>query len=103
VVDEQHRFGVKQREKLQLKGELMPHLLSMTATPIPRSLALTVYGDLDVSVIDEMPKGRLPIKTKLVRQSTREAAYKHIDDQIDRRSASVHYLPTCRGFGLSRR
>ena len=83
IVDEQHRFGVKQREKLQEKPLQMPHLLSMTATPIPRSLSLTVYGELDISLIDQMPLGRKPIETKVVRQSDRTKVYKHIDEQID--------------------
>jgi len=83
IVDEQHRFGVKQREKLQQKPLQMPHLLSMTATPIPRSLSLTVYGELDISLIDQMPLGRKPIATKVVRQSDRMKVYKHIDEQID--------------------
>ncbi|MDQ3249204.1 MAG: ATP-dependent DNA helicase RecG [Chloroflexota bacterium] len=79
VVDEQHRFGVEQRGVLRNKehpeGPRQPHLLVMSATPIPRSLALTLYGDLDVSVIDEMPPGRLPVKTKLFRPSERERLY----------------------------
>ena len=89
VVDEQHRFGIDQRAKihnniLNIKDGLktIPHLLSMTATPIPRTLALTIYGDLDLSILDEMPKGRQKIITKLVAPANRELAYKFIHDQI---------------------
>jgi ATP-dependent DNA helicase RecG len=81
VVDEQHRFGVKQRSALRTKGD-NPHLLVMTATPIPRSLALTVYGDLDLSIMDEMPAGRQPIKTHVVAPVQRERAYQLIRKQL---------------------
>ncbi len=81
VIDEQHRFGVAQRAALRQKGE-NPHLLVMTATPIPRSLALTVYGDLDLSVMDEMPVGRLPIETHVVHPLERERAYRLIRKQV---------------------
>jgi ATP-dependent DNA helicase RecG len=75
VVDEQHRFGVEQRGALRNRGDVQPHLLVMSATPIPRSLALTLYGDLDLSIIDEMPPGREPIKTKWFRPRERERVY----------------------------
>lgn len=84
VIDEQHRFGVDQRSILRSKGE-NPHLLVMTATPIPRSLALTVYGDLDLSVMDEMPPGRQPIQTQVFYPRERERAYVFIRSQIDQR------------------
>jgi ATP-dependent DNA helicase RecG len=82
VVDEQHRFGVAQRSKLRQKGQ-NPHLLVMTATPIPRTLALTVYGDLEVSTIDEMPPGRKPIRTTWVQPHEREEAYDFIRERLD--------------------
>jgi len=81
VVDEQHRFGVMQRAVLKDKG-MNPNILVMTATPIPRTLALTVYGDLDVSVIDTMPKGRTPVITKLFDDRTRAEAYRLIKREI---------------------
>lgn len=81
VVDEQHRFGVRQRNRLLAKG-LQPHLLTMTATPIPRTLALAVHGDLDVSQIDELPPGRQPIRTLLLRGGQRQEAYDLIRDQV---------------------
>lgn len=81
VIDEQHRFGVAQRATLRSKGE-NPHLLVMTATPIPRSLALTVYGDLDLSLMDEMPIGRLPVETHVLSPLERERAYTLIQSQV---------------------
>ncbi len=82
VVDEQHRFGVMQRSALRDKGGT-PHLLVMTATPIPRSLALTVYGDLDLSVIDEMPPGRTPIETHWLPPERRHEAFTHLRHEIE--------------------
>jgi len=82
AIDEQHRFGVKQRQELLKKSEHMPHLLAMTATPIPRSLALTVYGELDVSILNELPKGRLPIATKIWSPNSRAQLYEKIDAEI---------------------
>jgi ATP-dependent DNA helicase RecG len=81
VVDEQHRFGVAQRAALRSKGQ-SPHLMVMTATPIPRSLALTVYGDLDLTVMDEMPAGRIPIETHVLSPLDRERAYQLIRTQV---------------------
>ena len=82
VVDEQHRFGVAQRAKLWNKSEIPPHVLVMTATPIPRTLAMTVYGDLDVSVIDELPPGRKAIKTYHFYESGREKVYNFMRQQV---------------------
>lgn len=83
VIDEQHRFGVEQRQKLLNKAHELPHLLAMTATPIPRSLALTVYGEMDISVINERPANRKPIKTQLVSPVSSEKVYEHIDKEIE--------------------
>jgi ATP-dependent DNA helicase RecG len=86
VVDEQHRFGVMQRAALREKGAQAahtPHMLVMTATPIPRTLALTIYGDLDISVVDEMPPGRKPIKTTWVPPGEREGAERFVREQVE--------------------
>ncbi|MDQ5912723.1 MAG: ATP-dependent helicase RecG [Patescibacteria group bacterium] len=82
VVDEQHRFGVKQRQKLVDKAKKIPHILSMTATPIPRSLALTVYGELEISVIDQKPSNRLPIETTIWSPNSRPQLYDILGDEI---------------------
>jgi ATP-dependent DNA helicase RecG len=82
VIDEQHRFGVKQRAKLWAKNTLPPHILVMTATPIPRTLAMSVYGDLDISVIDELPPGRKEVKTVHRFDSNRLSVFKFMKDEI---------------------
>lgn len=82
VIDEQHRFGVAQRQELLKKSAKMPHLLAMTATPIPRSLALTVYGELDISVLNEKPANRKPIETKIWSPNSRPQLYALIDEQL---------------------
>ena len=82
VIDEQHRFGVSQRQELLKKSDYMPHMLAMTATPIPRSLALTVYGELDISILNELPKGRKPIKTKIWSPNSRAQLYELVDKEI---------------------
>ncbi|ANO49000.1 DNA helicase RecG [Flavobacterium columnare] len=84
IIDEQHRFGVEQRSKLWKKAELPPHVLVMTATPIPRTLAMSLYGDLDVSVIDELPPGRKPIQTVHRYDNNRLKVWKFIRDEIDK-------------------
>ncbi|HJP96221.1 MAG TPA: ATP-dependent DNA helicase RecG [Candidatus Saccharimonadales bacterium] len=83
IVDEQHRFGVEQRKKLMAKAGHMPHLLSLTATPIPRSLALTLYGELDVSIIDTKPAGRQPIITEICSPNSRKQLYEKINQELD--------------------
>ncbi len=82
IVDEQHRFGTNQRRALSRKDGATPHFLSMSATPIPRTLALTIYGDLDLSLLDELPKGRKEIKTKIVAKKDRQKAYDFVKDQL---------------------
>jgi len=82
IVDEQHRFGLAHRQKLVHKDSVAPHLLSMTATPIPRTLALTIYGDLDLSLLDQMPTGRKPIITEIVGKESREKAYDRVRAEL---------------------
>ena len=82
IIDEQHRFGTKQRKALAKKDTRLPHLLSMTATPIPRTLALTIYGDLDITLLDEMPKGRKPVITTTVTKDTQEKMYEHVRSEL---------------------
>jgi len=91
IIDEQHRFGVEQRGLLKNKGGT-PHFLVMTATPIPRTLAMTVYGDLDISIIDQLPAGRTPIQTRVIGDSKRDQALKFLEDHlIQGRQAYVVY------------
>ncbi|MBI5077841.1 MAG: ATP-dependent DNA helicase RecG [Candidatus Yonathbacteria bacterium] len=82
IVDEQHRFGTLQRSKLAKKDIVLPHFLSMTATPIPRTLALTIYGNLDITLLDEMPAGRLSIKTEMVTKDNRKKMEEHLRSEI---------------------
>jgi len=82
VIDEQHRFGVEQRQKLLAKASKMPHMLAMTATPIPRSLQLTVYGELDISLLGEKPQNRKPILTEIVSPNSRAQMYEHVEQEI---------------------
>ena len=84
LIDEQHRFGVEQRSKMWLKNELPPHILVMTATPIPRTLAMSVYGDLDISIIDELPPGRKEIKTVHRYDKNRLSVWKFLKDEIEK-------------------
>ena len=92
VIDEQHRFGVAQRAKLWKKNVSPPHVLVMTATPIPRTLAMTVYGDLDVSVIDELPPGRKPVTTRLRYENQRQEMYHFIGTELHKgRQAYIVY------------
>ncbi len=83
IIDEQHRFGVEQRKRLQAKAGIMPHVLTMTATPIPRTLALTLYGELDISVINTKPAGRLLIKTELVSPNSKQQMYDKVDKELE--------------------
>jgi ATP-dependent DNA helicase RecG len=82
IIDEQHRFGTEQRQKLTRKDDFAPHLLSMTATPIPRTLALTIFGDLDLTLLDQMPSGRKPVITEIVLPHDRENTYEKIREEL---------------------
>lgn len=91
IIDEQHRFGVMQRQKLLSKAHTMPHLLSMTATPIPRSLQLTIFGDLAVSILDELPAGRQPITTKIVSPNSTKQMWDAIREELEAKH-QVYYI-----------
>ena len=91
IIDEQHRFGVNQRQKLLAKAHTLPHLLSMTATPIPRSLQLTIFGDLAVSVLDELPAGRKAIKTVVVPHNSHEKMWRDVEDELAKKH-QVYYI-----------
>lgn len=95
IIDEQHRFGVNQRQSLMDKvdSDALLNVLQMTATPIPRSLALTIYGDMAVSTIDQLPKGRIPIKTKLVEEDNIERVYQHIEKELENGRQIYYVLP----------
>ena len=99
VIDEQHKFGVEQRSKIRTKpagaegGALSPHMLVMTATPIPRTLAMTAFGDLDLSVIDELPPGRLPIFTKMTQSSNREEVYAWLANRLAKKEQAFVVTP----------
>ncbi len=92
VTDEQHRFGVMQRSTLQQKGAdgtKAPHVLVMSATPIPRTLALILYGDLDVSIVDELPPGRTPVKTRVVPEEKRAGMYGFLRQEVLKGASGV--------------
>ena len=91
IIDEQHRFGVAQRQKLLSKARSMPHLLSMTATPIPRSLQLTIFGDLEVSILDQLPAGRQTITTKIVAKAAEEQMWRDIKKELELKH-QVYYI-----------
>jgi ATP-dependent DNA helicase RecG len=94
MIDEQHRFGVQQRKKLREKNasKLIPHILILTATPIPRTLSLTVYGDLEVSLLDELPPGRKPIKTRLLEESGRLKLYEYLRTEIGTHGKQAYFI-----------
>ncbi len=96
VIDEQHRFGVAQRAALRSKGK-NPHILIMSATPIPRSLNLTIYGDLDISILSDMPGGRIPVKTYLLHPQQKAVAYEKISDQIEMGHQAFVIFPQIEG------
>jgi ATP-dependent DNA helicase RecG len=98
VIDEQHRFGVEQRGALRGKGS-NPHLLVMTATPIPRTLALTLFADLDLSIIDEMPPGRIPIQTRVIEPHGRERAYNFVEGQLEKGRQAFMVYPLVESTG----
>ena len=101
IVDEQHRFGVAQRQVLQEKGQ-RPDMLVMTATPIPRSLALTVYGDLSLSIIDELPPGRTEVATKIVRQERRDRVYRWLEERLEEGGQAYVVFPMIDGSAQMR-